>query len=75
MEKVIMYKPESETMPRDKLLEHQLKLFRKQMAYVYERAPFYRKKFDDAGVIASLQRRECGSSKPLEPQESLCDPY
>jgi phenylacetate-CoA ligase len=50
MEKVIMYKPELETMPRDKLLEHQLQLFRKRMAYVYERAPFYRRKFDDAGI-------------------------
>jgi phenylacetate-CoA ligase len=51
MEKVIMYKPELETMPRDKLLDYQLGLFRKQMAYVYERAPFYRRKFDDARVI------------------------
>jgi phenylacetate-CoA ligase len=50
MEKAIMYKPELETMPREKLLEYQLDLFRKQMAYVYERAPFYRRKFDDAGV-------------------------
>jgi phenylacetate-CoA ligase len=50
MEEVMMFKPELETMPRDKLLEHQLNLFKKQMSYVYERAPFYRKKFDDAGV-------------------------
>jgi len=50
MDKVIMWKPELETMPREKLLEHQLQLFRKQMAYVYERAPFYRRKFDEAGV-------------------------
>jgi phenylacetate-CoA ligase len=50
MEKVIMYRPELETMPRGKLLEHQLNLFRKQMAYVYEQAPFYRRKFDDAGI-------------------------
>ena len=50
MEKVIMWKPELETMPRDKLLEYQLQLFRKQMAYVYERTPFYRRKFDDAGI-------------------------
>jgi phenylacetate-CoA ligase len=50
MEKAIMYRPELETMPREKLLEYQLDLFRKQMAYVYERAPFYRRKFDDAGV-------------------------
>lgn len=50
MEKAIMYRPELETMPREKLLEYQLQLFRKQVAYVYERAPFYRRKFDDAGV-------------------------
>src|SRR4030065_524627 len=50
MEKVIMWKPELETLPRDQLSERQLQLFRKQMAYVYERAPFYRRKFDEAGV-------------------------
>jgi len=50
MEKVIMYKPELETMSREALLEHQLYLFRKQMTYVYERAPMYKRKFDQAGV-------------------------
>lgn len=50
MEKVIMWRPELETMPRERLLEYQLDLFRKQMAYVYKKAPFYRKKFDDAGI-------------------------
>jgi phenylacetate-CoA ligase len=50
MEKVIMYKPELETMPRDKLLEYQLRLFRNQMGHVYERSPMYRRKFDEAGV-------------------------
>ncbi len=50
MEKVIMFKPELETMSREALLEYQLNLFRKQMAYVYERAPMYKRKFDQAGV-------------------------
>jgi phenylacetate-CoA ligase len=50
MEKVMMYKPELETMPRDQLLEYQLNLFRKQMAYVYERSPMYHRKFDEAGI-------------------------
>ena len=50
MEKVIMYKPELETMSRDALLEHQIDLFRKQIAYVYERAPMYKRKFDQAGI-------------------------
>lgn len=45
-----MYKPELETMSRDKLLEYQLRLFRNQMAHVYERSPMYRRKFDDAEV-------------------------
>ena len=50
MEKVIMYKPELETMPRDELVQYQLDLLRKQMAYVYERSPMYRRKFEQAGV-------------------------
>jgi len=50
MEKVAMFKPELETMPRDQLLEYQLDLFRKQMAYVSQRSPMYRRKFGEAGV-------------------------
>jgi len=50
MKKVIMFKPELETMPREVLQEYQLELFRKQMAYVYERAPMYKRKFDQVGV-------------------------
>ena len=50
MEKVIMHQPELETMPREVLQEYQLELFRKQMAYVYERAPMYKRKFDQVGV-------------------------
>jgi phenylacetate-CoA ligase len=50
MEKVIMFKPELETLSREALLEYQLGLFRKQMAYVYERAPMYKRKFNQAGV-------------------------
>ncbi len=50
MEKVTLYKPALETMPRDALLSYQLNLFREQMAYVYERSPMYRRKFDQTGV-------------------------
>src|SRR4030043_1849328 len=50
MEKVIMFKPELETMSREALLEYQLNLFRKQIAYVYDRAPMYKRKFDQSGV-------------------------
>ena len=40
-----MWKPDLETMPREKLEERQLKLFRKQMHYVIEESPFYKRKF------------------------------
>ncbi len=50
MEEVIMYKPKLETMSREALLEHQLELFRKQIAYVYKRSPMYKRKFDRDGI-------------------------
>jgi phenylacetate-CoA ligase len=72
MEKVIMWKPELETMPREKLLEYQLALFRKQMAYVYERAPFYRRKFDEAGVRPEqIKTLEDVSKIPFTVKEEL----
>ncbi len=42
---VRMWKPELETLPREKLEQRQLKLFRQQMHYVMEESPFYRRKF------------------------------
>ena len=45
MEGVIYWNKETETLPREKLRELQLDKFKKQMAYVYERSPFYKKKF------------------------------
>ncbi|MCJ7803984.1 MAG: phenylacetate--CoA ligase, partial [Desulfobacterales bacterium] len=72
MEKAIMYRPELETMPREKLLEHQLDLFRKQMTYVYERAPFYRRKFDEAGVRPEhIKTLEDVSKVPFTVKEEL----
>jgi len=72
MEKAIMYRPELETMPREKLLEYQLQLFRNQMAYVYERAPFYRRKFDEAGVRPEhIKTLEDVSKVPFTVKEEL----
>ena len=72
MEKAIMYSPELETMPREKLLEYQLQLFRKQVAYVYERAPFYRRKFDEAGVRPEhIKTLEDVSKVPFTVKEEL----
>lgn len=45
-----IWNPEIETMPREQLRELQNKRLREQVAYVYERSPFYRNKLDEAGV-------------------------
>jgi phenylacetate-CoA ligase len=72
MEKVIMYKPELETMPRDRLVEYQLNLFRKQMAYVYERSPMYKRKFDEAGVrLEEIKTLEDVRKVPFTTKEEL----
>jgi phenylacetate-CoA ligase len=72
MEKVLMWKPELEMMPREKLLAYQLELFRNQMAYVYARAPFYRKKFDEAGVRPEhIKTLEDVSKVPFTAKEEL----
>jgi phenylacetate-CoA ligase len=47
---VIYWDREHETLPRELLEGHQLELLRKQLSHVYERSPFYRRKFDDAAV-------------------------
>lgn len=45
-----MYRPEIESASRDALRDLQLTLFRKQVGYVYENSPMYRRKFDEAGL-------------------------
>jgi phenylacetate-CoA ligase len=50
MAKIKMWKPETETLSREELEKRQLKYFRKQMKYVIEKSPFYKRKFEVAGV-------------------------
>ncbi len=45
-----IWNPKFETMPRKELEEVQLIRLKRILRYVYERVPFYRKKFDEAGV-------------------------
>jgi phenylacetate-CoA ligase len=47
---VKMWRPELETLPREEFAKRQLRLFRRQMKYVLENSPFYRRKFEAAGV-------------------------
>ena len=44
------WNPLLETLPRDRLRELQLRKFREQCEYAYEHSPFYRQKFDEAGI-------------------------
>jgi len=45
-----MFQPEIETLPRDRLRALQNERLRSIVAYAYERVPFYREAFDEAGV-------------------------
>ena len=45
-----LWRPELETLPRDELKIRALGLFRKQMKYVIDKSPFYKRKFKEAGV-------------------------
>ena len=47
---VKMWRPDLETLERQEFEKRQLTLFRKRMKYVIERSPFYRRKFNEAGV-------------------------
>ena len=47
---VVIHDPALETMPRDRLRALQSERLSALAAYVYERVPFYRERFDEAGV-------------------------
>lgn len=53
----MIWNPEMETMPRAKLQEVQLRQLQHIAQRVYERVPFYRKKFDEAGMRPDQIRR------------------
>jgi phenylacetate-CoA ligase len=56
MEQVRYWRKELETLPRPELEALQLRRFRERMQYVYEKSPFYRRKYDAAGVHPSQLR-------------------
>ncbi|MCK4697695.1 MAG: phenylacetate--CoA ligase, partial [Dehalococcoidia bacterium] len=47
---VIMWEPQYEKMPRGELEDLQLERLQQKVRYVYERVPFYRARFQEAGV-------------------------
>jgi len=66
-----MFNPKMEKMPRKKLEELQLKRLKKILVYAYENVPFYRKKFDSAGVQPNIKNFEDLEKIPFTTKDEL----
>ncbi|MBC7128652.1 MAG: phenylacetate--CoA ligase [Thermoplasmatales archaeon] len=53
-----MFNPEMETISRKELEEIQLKRLKKIVMHAYKHVPFYRKKFDEAGISPRIKNLE-----------------
>jgi phenylacetate-CoA ligase len=64
----------SEKMPRDQLLDLQMRKLRYQLEYVHRNSSFYRRLFDDAGIVPSeIRTREDLLRIPYLDKEMLVD--
>ncbi len=67
---------EFETMPAEKLLEFQLGKLKETVAWVYERVPHYKKKFDELGVKPDdIKNLNDVSKLPVTVKNDLRDNY
>ncbi len=67
-----IWEPSIESMEREQLEELQTQLLRNQLDYVYDRAPFYHKQFDNSGVKPSDVKKVNDLQKlPLTKAEDL----
>jgi len=72
MEKGTYWREEMETLPREELEELQLQRFRRQMEYVYDRSPMYRRMYDEAGIKPSdIQTLNDVQNVPFTVKEEL----
>lgn len=81
-EEVVYWNRQQECMPRDQIEQHQLQALRKQLARVHERSPFYRRKFDAAGIrpdqvrtLADLRRIPCTEKEDLRLSQANHPPW
>lgn len=71
-----MFQPELETLPRPKLTELQNQRLREQVAYVYERVPFYQQAFNERGLKPSdIRGVEDLHKLPFTKKKDLRDTY
>ncbi|MBC2705879.1 phenylacetate--CoA ligase family protein [Desulfobacula sp.] len=74
MEQVMYRNKELETMPRRERESLQLERFRERMAYVYDRSPMYKKKYDRTGIKPSDIKTLSDISKvPFTVKEELLE--
>ncbi|MCP4723368.1 MAG: phenylacetate--CoA ligase [Desulfobacteraceae bacterium] len=66
------WNPEMETISSDELAALETRALKKQLAYVYEKSPFYREKFDQAGIgPKNFLNREDLEKFPFTTKEDL----
>ena len=66
-----MFDEKIEKMPRKKLDELKLKRLKKIVLYAYENIPFYRKKFDSAGIEPYIRKLEDIEKFPFTTKDEL----
>jgi len=66
-----MFNEKAEKMPRKKLQELQLKRLKAIVMYAYDNVPFYRKKFDEAGVEPNIKSFEDLEKLPFTTKDEL----
>ncbi len=72
----MFYQPEIETMPREQLEQLQLDRLKELVKRVYDRIPFYKKSFDEAGVsVDDIQSLEDLQKFPFTVKQDLRDAY
>ncbi len=71
----LAWNPEMELMSEEKMRRLQWEKLKKMLEYVYEKSPFYRKKFDEAGIKpADIKNFDDFATKvPLTTKEELRD--
>ena len=72
----MIFEPELETMPRERLDELQGERLARLVTYLHERVPFYARRLDDAGVApGDVRSREDLARVPFTRKEDLRETY
>lgn len=66
-----MFNPQIETLPKKELTELQLQRVRNIVMHAYEHVPFYRKKFDEAGVDPHIRTLDDVAKLPFTTKDDL----